>query len=182
MSNWVSIIVGSILAVAGLLLSRNLASQSIAASAPSIALERSAIDPANTAAPTVAAVAGPEAAQQISSILKDGSIQFLPNTNELTNEATASLLRIGEVLAQNPASRFEIAGHTDALGNGAVNQALSVARAQAVVDFLVERGLDGQRFQTAGYGASRPIDNNRTAAGRRHNRRIEFTPITGSAP
>ena len=73
-----------------------------------------------------------------------------------------------------PAANVEIAGHTDAEGDAAANQALSEKRAQAVVDYLVKAGLPAERFTAVGYGSAQPVASNDTGDGRAQNRRIEF--------
>lgn len=67
-----------------------------------------------------------------------------------------------------------VEGHTDSDGDAAANQALSEARAAAVVDYLVAAGIARDRLTAVGYGATRPVAANDTAEGRQANRRIEF--------
>jgi len=67
-----------------------------------------------------------------------------------------------------------IEGHTDSTGtNNNFNQLLSERRAQKVVDYLVENGVAAERLASAGFGESKPIESNMTAAGRSANRRVE---------
>ncbi len=68
--------------------------------------------------------------------------------------------------------RFAIEGHTDATGEHDRNMALSQARAQSVVDYLVTRGVDSGRLTAKGYGPDRPIAGARATAPA--NRRVEF--------
>jgi OOP family OmpA-OmpF porin len=68
----------------------------------------------------------------------------------------------------------EVAGHTDDQGSLESNQTLSQNRAQAVLDYLVNKGVDPARLQAKGYGETRTIDTNETEAGRAKNRRVEF--------
>ena len=69
---------------------------------------------------------------------------------------------------------ISITGHTDAAGNEARNRELSLARANAVADYLVSRGVPRSQLITVGAGSSLPVANNDTAWGRMQNRRIEF--------
>lgn len=69
---------------------------------------------------------------------------------------------------------FEIAGYTDSTGSDEFNMILSVERAQAVADRLVQLGLDSWRFIPRGYGRDQAIADNTTKSGRAANRRIEF--------
>lgn len=67
-----------------------------------------------------------------------------------------------------------IVGHTDSTGSAAINDPLSVHRAQSVRDFLVTRGVPAQRMSVEGRGAREPIADNATEAGRARNRRVEI--------
>lgn len=69
--------------------------------------------------------------------------------------------------------KVEIAGHTDASGSDSYNQRLSERRAEAVKTYLVSQGVSADKMMTVGYGESRPIVSNKTAAGRSRNRRVE---------
>ena len=63
-------------------------------------------------------------------------------------------------------------GYTDDRGSDELNQKLSEARAKAVADYLVTKGVDAARLTSAGYGESKPIAANDTEAGRAQNRRV----------
>lgn len=77
------------------------------------------------------------------------------------------------VMVLNPQVTMVVEGHTDDVGSAETNQALSEARAEAVVDYLVANGLDRERLVPVGRGESEPIADNETEEGRRLNRRIE---------
>ena len=82
---------------------------------------------------------------------------------------------VAALMRANPASRFEISGHTDSDGGAAYNLALSQRRAQAVVDDLVSRyGIARSRLVAKGYGLTRPVASNATAGGKALNRRVEL--------
>jgi OOP family OmpA-OmpF porin len=68
-------------------------------------------------------------------------------------------------------------GHTDAIGTGAYNQKLSVARAEAVKNFLVSKGIEKNRVYTEGKGSANPVADNKTAEGRAKNRRVEVEVV-----
>ncbi len=70
---------------------------------------------------------------------------------------------------------IDIAGHTDSSGAESYNQDLSVRRANAVKNFLVDQGVDPKLMSTIGYGETRPVGNNATREGRAQNRRVEVT-------
>jgi len=72
-------------------------------------------------------------------------------------------------------------GHTDAIGTDAYNQRLSVRRAEAVKAYLVSKGIPANRIYTEGKGKKQPVADNRTAAGRAKNRRVEVE-VVGTRP
>ena len=111
----------------------------------------------------------------INALLEAGNINFASGKSTIQTSSYALLDDIKTVALKCETVSFEISGHTDSVGNPDFNTALSEKRAKAVVDYLVGLGLDSSRFESAGYGASRPIADNSTAAGRAQNRRIEFT-------
>lgn len=69
---------------------------------------------------------------------------------------------------------IQVTGHTDSQGQVAFNQALSEQRAAAVKSYLINKGVDGNKISTRGLGASSPVADNATAAGRAQNRRVEL--------
>ncbi len=73
--------------------------------------------------------------------------------------------------------KIEISGHTDNVGASSFNELLSQKRADAVVSYLLEKGIDRKRLSAKGYGQSRPVDSNDTDEGRAANRRTEFEII-----
>lgn len=102
-------------------------------------------------------------------------VRFRSGRANILDESEGILLEALETLRRMPeGSRFEIAGHTDSQGATDANQRLSQQRAEAVLRWLIEHGLDRGRFEARGYGEESPIDTNDTDEGRAHNRRIEF--------
>jgi outer membrane protein OmpA-like peptidoglycan-associated protein len=93
----------------------------------------------------------------------------------LKPESQASLDRVAESLKGNPEVTVEIGGHTDNTGSKVTNQKLSAARANAVKDFLISKGVDASRMTAKGYGPDKPVADNKTVAGRAANRRVELT-------
>jgi OOP family OmpA-OmpF porin len=81
------------------------------------------------------------------------------------------------ILKRNPSLRIEIQGHTDNRGAAEYNRKLSEKRAQAVMEYLLKKGISSARLTAAGYGFSRPVATNTTAAGRAKNRRVELKPL-----
>lgn len=77
-------------------------------------------------------------------------------------------------LGQQPSIEVRIIGHTDSTGSDAINNPLSIARAQSARDYLVSKGVDGRRISTEGRGSREPIADNASEAGRARNRRIDI--------
>ena len=74
----------------------------------------------------------------------------------------------------DPNMRVRVVGHTDSTGSDAVNNPLSVERAQSVRDYLATRGVTPGRVETEGHGAREPVADNTSDAGRAQNRRVEI--------
>ena len=74
----------------------------------------------------------------------------------------------------DPTMRVRIVGHTDSTGNDAINNPLSVDRAQSVRDYLAGRGVSPARVETTGRGSHEPVADNGSEAGRAQNRRVEI--------
>jgi formylglycine-generating enzyme len=85
--------------------------------------------------------------------------------------------QITNYLKENPKTRILIEGHTDNTGKDDLNQALSEKRAQSIKQEIVNRGVDASRMETIGYGASKPVADNKTAAGRTQNRRVTIKKL-----
>lgn len=77
-------------------------------------------------------------------------------------------------LRNDPSALIAIVGHTDSTGSDAVNNPLSVERANSVRDYLVARGVPSTRIKTEGHGEREPVADNATEAGRAKNRRVEI--------
>lgn len=93
---------------------------------------------------------------------------------DLREESYLELDRWADFLKKNAELEAEIQGHTDYIGTDAYNQTLSEKRAQAVIKYLVRKGIDPERIAAKGFGESQPIDTNETKEGRQQNRRVEI--------
>jgi outer membrane protein OmpA-like peptidoglycan-associated protein len=89
--------------------------------------------------------------------------------------AAARLQPVVAYLNASPNVRVRIDGHTDSVGDAAMNLRLSQARAAAVRSALVTAGVDASRIDAVGHGESQPVGTNVNAAGRQANRRVELT-------
>jgi len=97
-----------------------------------------------------------------------GSYKLLAKSNKSLN-AVADLMKSDESLM------IDIDGHTDSQGSDEKNQVLSDNRAAAVKNYLVSKGIAESRLKSTGYGETKPVADNKTAAGRAKNRRTEMT-------
>jgi outer membrane protein OmpA-like peptidoglycan-associated protein len=102
-------------------------------------------------------------------------VNFETGKATLLPESQAILDRVAESLNNNPSVQVEVGGHTDNRGARAVNLRLSQARAFTVRAYLISKGVDGARITAQGYGPDKPVADNKTAAGRAANRRVELT-------
>lgn len=109
-------------------------------------------------------------------ILKN--IFFDNNKFELVPTSALELERVYKLLSENPGLSLAILGHTDNSGNKEKNKLLSLNRAQAVVDFLSNKGIDKKRLIAKGMGDTMPIDSNTTEQGKSNNRRTEINIIS----
>lgn len=105
-------------------------------------------------------------------ILED--IAFVPNQALLDDKAKLVLVKVAQTLHDYPRISLEISGHTDNRGSYKKNMDLSIARAKAVKQYLVDLGIARGRLKAIGLGSQYPITSNDTKAGRDKNRRIEF--------
>jgi outer membrane protein OmpA-like peptidoglycan-associated protein len=81
---------------------------------------------------------------------------------------------VADFLNKNPNVKVSIEGHTDNTGSDKINQPLSEKRAAAAKVYLVSKGVAEDRMSTSGFGSSQPVADNKTAAGRQKNRRVEI--------
>lgn len=101
-------------------------------------------------------------------------ILFDSDAATIRAESRVVLDEVAQLLAAEPSWKLLIEGHTDAQGEEAHNQRLSEARAAAVRDALVGRGVTAARLRAVGFGESRPAGDNATEVGRAQNRRVEL--------
>lgn len=101
-------------------------------------------------------------------------IEFQSGSSRLTPLGMRILDEMVEKMSQMKDARFLIIGHTDNVGQRESNLALSQARAQAVKDYIVQKGIDGVRMNVQGKGPDQPVADNASPDGRARNRRIQF--------
>ena len=104
----------------------------------------------------------------------DSGILFATNKAELSATAKNSLAQFAQVLNNNRDCDIAIIGHTDNTGSDAINQPLSVSRAQSVNNYLMSCGVSASQIKSVeGQGSSNPVASNATKEGRQQNRRVE---------
>ena len=102
---------------------------------------------------------------------------LIQENGRLKKDSYTELDRLVALLSDIASLKIEISGHTDNVGSESFNEILSQRRADAVVNFLVGKGVDKNRLSAKGYGQSTPVESNNTPEGRASNRRTEFEII-----
>ncbi|EFC85435.1 OmpA family protein [Parafrankia sp. EUN1f] len=144
--------------------------------APSVTAP-SAPDPSATGS----AGAVPEAGRTqgaLQAALEGTSLTFAVGESTLDASVRAGLDKVAQALLPGDLTVL-VGGHTDSTGPLAFNQALSMDRARAAREYLVQRGVPAERVRVAGFGPERPVADNATVAGRAANRRVDVTAVTG---
>jgi len=106
-----------------------------------------------------------------------GDVSFDSDSWYIKKEMYPYLDEIVDIINNNPNLWFEIQGHTDYTGRAEHNKELSEKRARAVMDYLVDKGVSPERLSAIGLGSEKPVADNKTAEGKKANRRVEFKPI-----
>ena len=101
-------------------------------------------------------------------------ISFDTGRSDIKANFAPILERFAEGLRNNPNAEVRIVGHTDSTGIDAINNPLSLARAESARNFLTMRGVSGARIQVEGRGSHQPVASNDTLDGRARNRRVEI--------
>jgi len=124
---------------------------------------------------TAEAIEGVEVRNEPRGIVVAAADVFAPgNKAKLRDDRFLLLDRIASLVVEFAALPVIIEGHTDASGPKGKREALSRSYAETVRDYFLEKGIDAGRITTTGYGDTMPIEENRTAAGRAKNRRVEI--------
>lgn len=106
------------------------------------------------------------------------TIRFETGKATIDPGSTYILDEVADILKSNPGiSKMTIEGHTDSVGDAALNKQLSQDRADAVKTYIVGKGIDAGRMDAKGFGAEQPIASNDTEEGRATNRRVAFKVV-----
>ncbi|WP_432222494.1 OmpA family protein [Flavobacterium sp. TMP13] len=136
--------------------------------------------------PTVAGPASNRGCPEVTTeVLEDLKVQARAvyfNSGKATfksgdKETLARIDAINNILKNYPTAKFSVEGHTDSDGSNELNQKLSEDRAAAVMNALIERGVNVDNLVSKGYGETQPVATNKTAAGKAQNRRTEIKHI-----
>ncbi|WP_170327274.1 OmpA family protein [Ruegeria arenilitoris] len=115
--------------------------------------------------------------ERIAEVQAGTKIAFEPGSATVAADSRDTVNQIADILRECGPIRLEIQGHTDSQGREEMNQQLSQARAQSILNELRGRRVPTASFTAVGYGESQPIADNDTEEGREENRRIEFRLI-----
>lgn len=119
-------------------------------------------------------VAGGEAQGVLDKTLSNRVVEFESGAATLTPAGRAVLDEMGGAIKQIGAPKVQLIGHTDSQGNRQANVALSLARANTVRSYLIDKGIPAEALSASGSGPDQPVASNDTVEGRAKNRRIEF--------
>ncbi|WP_434353203.1 OmpA family protein [Psychrobacter sp. HD31] len=102
------------------------------------------------------------------------NVTFATNSAVINTSDAAELDKLAATLTQYDQTNIVVVGHTDSTGGPAINQPLSVKRANSVANYLYQKGVGKTRLYVDGKGATQPIATNATEAGKAKNRRVEI--------
>jgi outer membrane protein OmpA-like peptidoglycan-associated protein len=102
------------------------------------------------------------------------NVLFEKSTSVMYPASFEELDKLAAMLKKFPKKAIRVEGHTDYIGNANSNFKLSQERAQAVAQYLIDKGIDNQRVTFVGYGGTRPVSQEDTPEGHARNRRVEF--------
>ncbi len=102
------------------------------------------------------------------------NILFVTGSAKLQSKSYKGLNDVAKIMTENPEMKLAIDGHTDNVGSDEMNQKLSDNRSASVMNYLISKGVSADRITAQGHGETMPIADNKTAAGRQQNRRVEM--------
>ncbi len=123
-----------------------------------------------------------ECIEQLNATADTRKITFAPSSSDIEEDAQSTIDQVAEILRSCQHAEIEIGGHTDSQGREVMNEQLSQARADAVLNAIMARRILVSNLSAKGYGESQPIADNETEEGREANRRIEFRLVTTEEP
>jgi OmpA-OmpF porin, OOP family len=106
-------------------------------------------------------------------VIRLKSVKFASGRSELPQNSLSVLAKVSDVAKELGAAKIRVEGHTDSIGGQKQNQTLSEKRANAVATYFKTSGVDGADVTAEGFGLSKPLASNKSAAGRAENRRVD---------
>lgn len=106
------------------------------------------------------------------------NLQFAVQSSVLTEDSKKELDLLAKILNDKPTIKIQLQGHTDIVGSTSLNLKLSEQRVQAVKKYLVQKGIDGKRISTKGFGGTRPLTKGSTEEEHKKNRRVEIVILS----
>lgn len=118
----------------------------------------------------------PEVSKEVATKMEYAAkrIFFVTGSAKLSSKSNAALADVMKILSDDQALKLSIDGHTDNVGKADFNKTLSDKRANSVKTYLVSKGVDESRLSAQGFGMEVPVADNKTAAGKAKNRRVEL--------
>lgn len=107
-------------------------------------------------------------------VIRLKTVNFASGRADLPQKSLPILSKVSDVAKELGASKIRVEGHTDSVGGESKNQTLSEKRANAVATYFKTTGLDGATVTAEGFGLSKPLASNKSAAGRAENRRVDI--------
>jgi outer membrane protein OmpA-like peptidoglycan-associated protein len=107
-------------------------------------------------------------------IVNMSDVLFDTGKYTLRPQAREKLSQLSGIVLAHPSLKLEVEGHTDSVGSDAYNMTLSQNRANAVRDFLTQKGVNSSSISSHGFGKGQPVASNDTSSGRQQNRRVEL--------
>ena len=107
--------------------------------------------------------------------VKIEKLYFRQDTTLFKNNSVEVLEELADFLNENKSVKIEIGGHTNGIPDHNYCDALSLARADTVAEYLISKGVDSKSLETKGYGKRKPVASNNSVAGRALNQRVEIT-------
>jgi general secretion pathway protein A len=144
--------------------------------APAPAVQAGASAPP-AAAPAASPAPAPAAAEPFT--LKDFTVNFAPNSVDLSPAARETLANTAALLKTSRRNLGVVEGHTDITGDAGYNKIIAENRAEAVRNYLVAQGIDASRLSIFSFGSEKPVDTNATPEGRSKNRRVVVRIVPG---
>ncbi len=149
-------------------------------SEPRVSAPATTTVPAASAPAPEAVAAANECQTGINTLMTGKTINFQSGSAYLANDSAAVIGDLAKALTPCKDAKVEVQGHTDLIGNAGINQTLSQARAETVMNALIGKGVPAGQLTAKGYGLTQPLENARTVQANAKNRRTVFV-VTAAA-